>query len=64
MSAVSAEAKRECFIPWNRSFKKFCVACEYWELNLGPLQEQQQPHLPSEPPPAPSFFFSRLAGFM
>ena len=37
---VPVEGRRECQIPWNPSYK--CKLTNGgWELNLGPLQEQQ-----------------------
>lgn len=34
-----------CWVPWNWSCIQLWMPCGYWELNFGPLEEQQQPML-------------------
>ena len=42
LDTVPAEAKRWFWIPWYWSYIDSCdLLCGCWELNLGPLEEQQ-----------------------
>jgi hypothetical protein len=39
---VPMEARRGCRIPWSWSHRQLSSdCCRRWELNLGPLEEQQ-----------------------